>query len=140
MEVSRGQTFVRGCCEADLHSRSVSQAAKKRGPGVVHAGVLHVWRMFSTSGAASLAAAVQTAGLGRRAEREEVWGGCRAVLAKVRQAETAGSVGTVREGMFEMLRDTVSLYSQTARGREAPRACACVCVQAFECLCKCGCM
>lgn len=35
-------------------------------------------------------------------------------LAKVRQAEAAGSVGTVREGMCEMLRDEVSSYSQTA--------------------------
>lgn len=35
-------------------------------------------------------------------------------LAKVRQAEAAGSVGTVQEGMCEMLRDEVSSYSQTA--------------------------
>ncbi|CAJ1060737.1 hypothetical protein L3Q82_025694 [Xyrichtys novacula] len=34
--------------------------------------------------------------------------------AKVRQAEAAGSVGTVRVGMCEMLRDEVSSYSQTA--------------------------
>lgn len=75
--------------------------------------VLHVWRMFSTSRAASLAAAVQTAGPGRRrggGGRAEEGGrrlrgaaGRVAGLAKVRQAEAAGSVGTVREGMCEML-------------------------------------
>lgn len=37
-----------------------------------------------------------------------------AYLAKVRQAEAAGSVGTVREGMCEMLQDDVSCYIQTA--------------------------
>lgn len=50
--------------------------------------------------------------------RKEAWGGGAvgrvAGLAKVRQAEAAGSVGTVREGMCEMLRDEVSSYSQTA--------------------------
>lgn len=35
-------------------------------------------------------------------------------LTKVRRAEAAGSVGTVQEGMCEMLVDRVSSYSQTA--------------------------
>lgn len=51
----------------------------------------------------------------RRKEAEGVGAAGRVVgLAKVRQAEAAGSVGTVREGMCEMLRDEVSSYSQTA--------------------------
>lgn len=71
---------------------------------------VHVWRMFSTSRAASLATAVQTAGPGRRrggSEEEEGGSGEAAgrvvSLAKVRQAEAVRSVGTVRESMCEML-------------------------------------
>lgn len=51
---------------------------------------------------------------GRRKEAQGGAVGRVAGLAKVRQAEAAGSVGTVREGMCEMLRDEVSSYSQTA--------------------------
>lgn len=78
----------------------------------------HVWRMFSTRWSASLATAVQTADPGRSGEggggaaQEWAGGGGAASLAKVRQTEAAGSVGTVREGMCEMLRDEVSSYSQ----------------------------
>lgn len=58
-------------------------------------------------------------GLGKEEGGSGRWGGGGAAgrlvcLAKVRQAEAAGSVGTVREGMCEMLRDEVSSYSQTA--------------------------
>lgn len=50
----------------------------------------------------------------RRKEAQRGPAGRVAGLAKVRRAEAAWSVGTVREGMCEMLWDEVSSYSQTA--------------------------